>query len=291
MNRKFKASEDGVVGIVVAVLLIGLMVSVVSLVQLVYVPDWMEQREAEHMDEVVTQFSQLKFAIDTLNANKQNYTTIATSITLGSKELPYWMSLRAFGNLEILSDEFKITINNVSSSSNFSIGTIKYSSSNGYFIDQDFIYEGGAIITNQADGNIISIKPSFPGIKKVGNKLFLTLNLINISGVGGKLSGSGYGTTAIQTEYSGSQIEQIIEDVRSIEIISKYFYSWYMFMNWTLENQGLVPGALSGDFYVIPDYDNSSITIDFFSSNIEGYPTINLSIIEILAQIGPGWID
>ena len=62
-------------------------------------------------------------------------------------------------------------------------------------------------------------------------------------------------------------------------------------MNWTLENQGLVPGALGGDFYITPDYDNNSITIDFFSSNIEGYPTINLSIIEILAQIGPGWID
>jgi hypothetical protein len=251
MNRKFIDSKDGVVGIVVAVLLIGLMVSVVSLVQLVYVPNWMEQREAEHMDEVATQFSQLKFAIDTLNANKQNYTTIATSITLGSKELPYWMSLRAFGNLEILSDEFRITINNVSSSSQFSIGTIKYSSSNGYFIDQDFIYEGGAIITNQADGNIISIKPSFPSIKKVGNKLFLTANLINISGS----------------------------------------YSWYIFMNWTLENQGLIPGALGGDFYITPNYNNNSITIDFFSSNIEGYPTINLSIIEILAQIGPGWID
>ncbi len=291
MNRKLKGSEDGVVGIVVAVLLIGLMVSVVSLIQLVYVPDWMEQREAEHMDEVVTQFSQLKFAIDTLNANKQNYTTIATSITLGSKELPYWMSLRAFGNLEILSDEFRITINNVSSSSNFSIGTIKYSSSNGYFLNQDFIYEGGAIITNQLDGNIISIKPSFPDIKKVGNRLFLTLNMINISGVGGKLSGSGYGTTAIQTEYSGLQTEQIIEGVTSIEIISKYSYSWYIFMNWTLENQGLIPGAIGGDFYITPDYDNNRINIDFFSSNIEGYPTIYLSIIEILAQIGPGWID
>ena len=291
MNRKFRTSQDGVVGIVVAVLLLGLMVSVVSLVQLVYVPDWMEQREAEHMDEVATQFSQLKFAIDTLNANKQNYTTIATSITLGSKELPYWMSLRAFGNLEILSDEFKITIINVSSSSNFSFGGIKYSSSNGYFLDQDFIYEGGAIITNQADGNIISIKPSFPGIKKVGNKLFLTLNLINISGVGGKLSGSGYGTTAIQTEYSGLQIEQIIEDVRSIEIFSKYSYSWYIFMNWTLENQGLVPGAVVGDFYITPDHDNNRITVDFFSTNLEGFPTINLSIIEILAQIGSGWID
>jgi len=290
MKRKISNSEEGVVGIVVAVLLIGLMVSVVSLIQLVYVPDWMEQREAAHMDRVAAQFSQLKFAIDTQNANKQDNITIASSITLGSKELPYWMSLRAFGHLAILSDTFILKINNFSSSLQFSIGVIKYSSSNGYFLNQDFIYEGGAIITNQAEGNIISIKPSFPGINKVGNKLYITLDLINISGVGGKLSGSGYGTTAIQTEYSGLQTEQIFEGVRSIEIISKYSYSWYIYMNWTLENQGLVPGVLGGDFYIAPDHDNNRIIIDFFSNNLDGYPTIDLSILEILAQIGPGWI-
>lgn len=290
MKRKISNSKEGVVGIVVAVLLIGLMVSVVSLVQLVYVPDWMEQREASHMERVSAQFSQLKFAIDTQNANKQENITIATSITLGSKELPYWMSLRAFGNLAILSDAFRINISNASSSSQFSFGVIKYSSSNGYFLNQDFIYEGGAIITNQAEGNIISIKPSFPVINKINNKLYVTLDLINISGVGGKLSGSGYGTTAIQTEYSGLQTEQIFEHVNSIEIISKYSRSWYLFMNWTLENQGLIPGVVGGDFYVTPDYDNNRIIIDFFSNNLDGYPTIDISIIEILAQIGPGWI-
>ena len=284
MKRKICNSEEGVVGIIVAVLLIGLMVSVVSLIQLIYVPDWMEQREAEHMDVVAAQFSQLKFAIDTQNANKQENITIATSITLGSKELPYWMSLRAFGHLAILSDAFILKINNISSSSQFLIGAIKYSSSNGYFLNQDFIYEGGAIITNQAEGNILSIKPSFPAIKKMNNQLYINLDLINISGVGGKLSGSGYGTTAIQTEYSGLQTAQIFEPVRSIEITSKYSYSWYLYMNWTLENQGLIPGVVGGDFYITPDHDNNKIIIDFFSNNLVGYPTIDISIIEIFLE-------
>ena len=84
--------------------------------------------------------------------------------------------------------------------------------------------------------------------------------------------------------------EQIFENVRSIEIFSKYSYSWYLYMNWTLENQGLIPGAAGGDYYIAPDHDNNRILIDFFSNNLDGYPTINLSIIEILAQIGPGWI-
>ena len=45
MLRKIKKSDHGVVGIVVAVLMIGLMVSVISLIQMVYVPKWMEQRD------------------------------------------------------------------------------------------------------------------------------------------------------------------------------------------------------------------------------------------------------
>ena len=102
--RKFNCSDDGVVGIVVAVLLIGLLVSVVSLIQYQYVPKWMEEKEAEHMDDVLTQFSQLKFAIDTQSASGQTNTPIATSITLGSKELPYLMSMRAFGTLGIINN-------------------------------------------------------------------------------------------------------------------------------------------------------------------------------------------
>ena len=158
MLRKFKKSNNGVVGIVVAVLLIGLMVSVVSLLQMVYVPKWMEQREAEHMDVVDAQFSQLKFAIDTQSSTGQFNIPIATSITLGSKELPYLMSIRAFGQLEILSDAFILRITNASNTFNYSIGTIEYSSSNAYYLDQSFIYEAGAIITSQQEGNMVSIE-------------------------------------------------------------------------------------------------------------------------------------
>jgi hypothetical protein len=69
MIKNIIKSDNGVVGIVVAVLMIGLIVAVVSLIQAVYVPKWMEEREAEHMDLVVTQFAQLKSAIDTHVAN------------------------------------------------------------------------------------------------------------------------------------------------------------------------------------------------------------------------------
>ena len=289
MIRKIIKPNEGVVGIVVAVLLIGLMISVVSLVQVVYVPKWMEQKEAEHMDEVFSQFSQLKFAIDTQAATKQLNTPIATSITLGSKEMEYLMSVRAFGHLEILSGSFEVSISNATYTTpvNHEFGTIKYSSANAYFIDQSFIYEGGAIVVSQADGNMISIKPSF-SIEvggSGGNEDIICINIANITGIGGKNSSSGYGTTAIQTEYvEGDGDTQInYTAAESISFTTSYANAWCIFLTWLFEKE-FPPATYT---YTISTVGDNLINIEFFDFS----PEIKLKIVDINAQIGAGWIE
>ena len=277
MFLKFKKSENGVVGIVVAVLLIGLMVSVVSLLQMVYVPKWMEQKEAEHMDVVDAQFSQLKFAIDTQSSTGQLNIPIATSITLGSKELPYLMSIRAFGQLEILSDSFILRITNASNTFNFSIGTIEYSSSNAYYLDQSFIYEAGAIITRQQEGNMISIKPSFYFTKNGENEEIL-IDIPDINSIGGKTTGSGYGTTAIQTECVGFD-NQKIQNISQISIETYYTNAWKIYFDWILKS------VLDTSDY-LTTINGNEIIIQFFNS-----PDVDLTIANINAQIGAGWIE
>jgi len=239
MIKKIIKFDNGVVGIVVAVLLIGLIVAVVSLIQAVYVPKWMEEREAEHMEQVVTQFAQLKLAIDTHVANEQPLTPIASPITLGNKELPYLMSLRAYGSLEILSNSFNIKIDDGSFSSPLdkSFGTIKYTSMNGYFIDQSFIYENGAMITSQREGNMISMKPSI-SVDNTTQNVTITFKMVNITPVGGKTNGGGYGTTSILTEYYNTIPDLVnyieISNVKNITINTSYPNAWSLFMNWIL---------------------------------------------------------
>jgi hypothetical protein len=277
MFRKIRKSDYGVVGIVVAVLMIGLMVSVISLIQMVYVPKWMEQREAEHMDIVDAQFSQLKFAIDTQSSTGQLYIPIATSITLGSKELPYLMSIRAFGQLEILSNSFELSITNASDTYTYSFGNIEYSSTNAYYIDQSFVYESGAIITSQQEGNMISIKPSFY-VTKNGEDELISINLPNVTGIGGKTTGSGYGTTAIQTEYTGSN-NLLIKDVVQISIKSSYINAWNIYLNWLFKK------SLDPSDYSIVVLNDEAI-IQFFNS-----PDIDFTMLNINAQIGAGWVE
>ncbi|MGC9553815.1 MAG: DUF7289 family protein [Thermoplasmatota archaeon] len=94
-------NSRGQVGVVVAILMVSLVVAVIVIIQVYYVPTWMKEKEAEHMDTVANQFSNLKFSID-LQTLAQIDVPITNSITLGSKELPYFISARAFGSLNVL---------------------------------------------------------------------------------------------------------------------------------------------------------------------------------------------
>ena len=277
MTKKIIKSNEGVVGIVVAVLLIGLMVSVVSLVQSVYVPKWMEQKEAEHMNEISSQFSHLKFAIDTQSSTGQLSSPIASSITLGSKEMPFLMSLRAFGYLDILPDSIYFDFANNTDNYQFSIGSIKYSSLNGYYLDQSFVYQAGAVIVNQYEGNMMSIKPFFVIVNDSG-EVNITIKLVDIIDIGGKASASGFGTTAIQTEYLEYN-DYNLTDIESIEINTLYPNAWGIYLDWLLEKQ-LEPSDYS------LNVNNNDITINFTNQ-----PNLDIQITKIVAQIGAGWIE
>jgi hypothetical protein len=290
--RKFNCSDYGVVGIVVAVLLIGLLVSVVSLIQYSYVPKWMEEKEAEHMDTVLNQFSQLKFAIDSQSASNQINTPIATSITLGSKELPYLMSMRSYGRLEIISNDCSITVDNATGVviGPINLGIIKYTSANAYYIPEEkqaYVYEAGSIITSQTKGNSISIKPSFKPDKNLDSIIF---SVGNITGAGEKISYGGYDTVPIQTEFlitnNITNSTSPFKDAINISINTSYPVAWYVFLNSSLKAGGYEYGDTND--YNISSTDNN-VKIEFKPNS--DYPDIELNLIEILGQIGPGWVE
>lgn len=283
--KKMKNSDDAVVGIVATFLIVGLIVTVISMIQAVYVPEWMEQTEADHMEVVADQFSQLKFAIDTQSAIKEPDTPISTSITLGNKELPFLTSSRAYGSLDILSDECMVTINysNVTKSGSYPLGIIKYSSANAYFLNQAYICEAGAVILSQSQGNTMSIKPAFS--VSYGADINISFTIINISTIGEKRSIGGYGTYPIQTEFSYNDTT-VFPDVKNITIDTNYQNAWQKFINNTLINSGLNHHSYGANFSI--SVDDDSMILRFTNST-----TVNLKLkyVKINAQIAPGWIE
>jgi len=256
---KKKITDEAVVGVVTAILLVGVIVAVFSLVQTMYIPKIMEQREADHMDKVAEQFTYLTSVIDGQAANPTNTMPIATSITLGSKELPYMLSMKAFGTLEILDaerSERSIIITTGSGINTYDIGVITYSSMNGYFLDQTYTYEAGAMIVSQTDeGNMMMIRPSFSIKDNI-----ITFDVVNIRSIGSKTIASGYGMYPIQTELSGISTNVTFTDVSTLTINTPLSNAWSVFLNSALYNTS-------------PPY------------------TLQFRVIDINAQIGPGWVE
>jgi len=281
--RNIKNTDDAIVGIVASFLIVGLIVAVVSVIQTVYIPKWMEQQEAEHMEEVGNQFAQLKYAIGEHMLIKQKGIPISTSITLGSKELPFLMSSRAFGSLTIVPDQCTITVKDSSGNINsFQIGVIKYSSANAYYLNQEYIYEAGAVILNQNQGNTMVIKPNF--LVSNEEEVNIIFTITNISTVARKNSISGYGTYPIQTEFSNNNT-LLIQNVSNIIIGTHYQNAWHRFIDGTLQNQGLNYNGYGTNYTIT--LNESGITVGFTNTTVN----LDIKLIQIDAQVAPGWIE
>ena len=402
--------NKGQVAVIVAILVISLFVAVLVIIQTYYVPNWMKDREAEHMDAVSNQFARLKYSID-LQAMEKSSSPLINSITLGSKELPYFVSSRAFGSLQILSSSesnfsiflegngrfekqfyksicnenvsyvislelLEIHINNLQGGDfynisspyfkisakiigqnmlnislkvlnlmngkvlfnksietgfpseikwinlmdpiyNFStkilpyidtpfnlstncsnngtfilkgykygekgsvsippiyigkMGEIKYSSQNAYFVNQNYIYEGGAVILKQRTGNSI-IYPPLMGFKN-GSTPYINITAINIKGIAGKTGAAGYGTYSIRTNYSSYYHNETMGNI-SLIINSKYIQAWKKYIIARLNNTGIQYTYSEGSNYIKFNFKKVRIRID---------------VVTVYAQIGPGWV-
>ncbi|MBN2602608.1 MAG: hypothetical protein JXA91_00560 [Candidatus Thermoplasmatota archaeon] len=282
-GNNFTDNDNAVAGIVVSILIVGLVLSVIYVVQLVYIPNWMAEKEAEHIDEVADQFSLMKFAIDTQSLTEKDI-PVSTSITLGSKELPFLSSNRAFGFLRIDTESCCLDVTNDSSTFTYALGCIKYSSKNAYFLDRSYSYEAGAIISSQSKGSIISVIPYFYADYDNVSELDITFKTVKLTPIGEKTSVSGFGTYPIQTQYYTHE-DLIIPQVSMINITTLYPTAWRLFLNTTLKNNGLTYG-LGNDYWFTT---NSNGIILQFGGSI----TVDLSlyVTTIKAQIAPGWIE
>ena len=278
-----KTTNSAVVGIVTAMLLIGLIVTVISIFQLVYVPIIMEQREAEHMDRVAEQFGFITSVIDNQAADGRKGIPIAAFVTLGSKELPFLVSSKAYGTLEVLENSSTINIQNNSVNNIYPIGTIKYSSNNVYYLDQSYTYEAGAMIVSQSSGNKTLVRPSLNiDYNKVSKIVNISFDVVNISSVGQKTIAAGSGTCGIQTEFYDISTNITFKDVSNMTITTSFSNAWFVFINQSFMEAGLKLNQFNLNKI------GQDVTLDFASPL---KLNINFKIIEIQAQIGPGWIE
>ncbi len=283
--KSIRKGDEAVAGIVVAVMIVGLVLAIISIIQTIYIPKWMESREAEHMGVVSNQFSNLKYTIDTQIALKEDV-PVSSSITLGSRELGFFMSNKAFGRLALIPNGWAHRIVRYAGDTyedNF--GILRYASENAYFLNQIYNYEIGGVVLNQTEGAVFIIKPEFTAVYNASTRIVnLSITCVDLVPNDEKTSISGYGTYPVRTEYISST-NTTITSIKTFAIITPFSSIWYTFLNTTLSDANLVK---NNDYTIIKT--SNQVTITFISPPLTS-ANLYLRKIQIAAQITPGWSD
>lgn len=295
MLSNWKIRErHAVAGVIEALLLVALIAVVISIIQLEYIPQIMEQREAEHMDEVSNQFSHLKTVIDmqSLTGSMETdvplaYMPMISLMTLGSRELPYLITARAFGELNIIEEEeYKIETLPPTTVKPIALTSIEYQAYNSYFIDQTYVLEGGGLILSQYTGKpVMRADPSIR-IENLSDKIEMQFYLPKIIGIPGKNSTYGYGRCFIRTNYSNHRTYLNVIPVGGYIIIcSNYLNAWNSSLNGSMEKE-IKNGYVDVSVTQHPTGDAEVVKISVISKPIY----LELTIVDIYVQIGPGWV-
>jgi len=262
------SNKTAIAGVIEALLMVALVAIVISIIQVVYIPQVMNQKEADHMDNVANQFSFLKAVVD-LQSMTEKDVPISSPITLGSRELPYFVTAKAYGELRILDNVGRIEVDYAPI---VTLTSIKYEAFNSYFVRQIYVLEGGGIIVKQPDGDPVMRVDPMITVKNETTEIDIYFDIPIIIGVPGKNITSGYEGCFIRTNYS-NKIQGSLTGINSILITTEYPDAW----NESLYN-------FLGDNVNIEKGSN-------YVEVTEKVKQINLYYKEIYiyAQISPGW--
>ncbi|MFO8133332.1 MAG: hypothetical protein R6U10_05315, partial [Thermoplasmatota archaeon] len=170
------------------------------------------------------------------------------------------------------------------------MGTIEYTSENAYFVDQSYVYEGGAVILNQSQGQVVISAPSFSVQNVSADDGFMhvyRLDLVDVIGLEGKTSVSGYGTYSIKTNYDSMEENEYIARNLNINITTDHTAAWQRYMNNTLIRSGIP----STSFNVTSEDNVVTIALYGTSAGSSYDVTLTTSQTDIIAQVGPGWVS
>lgn len=291
---KLKKENQAVAGVIEALLMVALATTVIGIIQTTYIPQIMEQREAEHMDEVANQFSYLKSLIDiqALTGSMGTdvplaYVPMTAQMTLGSRELPYFVTAPSYGELSIEENSAKISASPaiVGYPYGISFSSIVYHAYNMYFVEQSYIFESGGIILNQIVGNSTMRADPSISAEDIGSKIKLRFYLPNIIAVQGKERTEGYGSCFVRTNYSTSYNASYYptgQPTDCIYIQSHYIDAWNGSLNRTLARYVTV----KIDTVIDQGKPIEVVKITPKTKEIQ----LDITVVDIYCQIGPGWV-
>jgi hypothetical protein len=243
----WRRREEGVASSLGTMLAILVLLAIVTMITTSWAPQWTKGKESEHMRVVESQFSSLKALMDQVALAGTMNTVVSTPITLGSGGVPLF-SGDASGTISLLSSRSNgyntLTVADASGKyERVAYGSIVYSSDNTEFLNQRFLYECGAIIITQDDGELVTTGPGLI-IQNVSGNIQVSMTLMSIYSDGSSYSGGG--TVGVQCRL----VNQKITSAKSwpgrttlyINVTSTAYKAWFNYFTKFMRDSGVGAG-------------------------------------------------
>ena len=303
--------DEGVAATVGTIMALLVFVTFMGIFTNQFVPVWMSDNESTHMAESIGQMTNLKSQIDIVISNYPNSlvapSPIAVPITLSAPGIPVFAAPTA-GILQFLPytvgarPSFSVdyswvsqggtTYNLGDTSDSRTGGSLELYCPNRYYVEQKLIYESGAVILNQTDGEYIiaSMQFSVENRGTVGDpSRVMKITQVAIEGSNNTIGGTGskmvnanldYGSTVAYENSAGSAV--------TITIVSEHGVAWETYFNSTLKASGLVfetDFEISKVYHVMPNRLDNYYTLTVIIQDVEvldyTHATIDMSIGEL----------
>ena len=209
-----------------------------------FIPVWMGDNESAHMSDAIEQILALKADVDGLITDYSDSliapTPLVIPVTLSAQGIPVF----AAPTSGVLSYNPEYTYGrpsmNVSYTSELeaddghSGGQLKLYCPNRYYVEQSLIYESGAVILNQSDGEFILAGVQL-SVQDYNNNLVLKMTQVTFEGTNKTIGGVGTKTVhadlmfASTIEYTSSPAHEV-----TITIVTQHGLAWANYFKRTL---------------------------------------------------------
>ncbi|UCE91972.1 MAG: hypothetical protein JSV90_02180 [Methanobacteriota archaeon] len=245
-----------------------------------FIPVWMGDNESAHMSDAIEQILALKSDIDGLITDYADSliapTPLVIPVTLHAQGIPVF----AAATSGILSYVPEYTYGRPSLNTSYtselepddgrSGGELRLYCPNRYYVEQSLIYESGAVILNQSDGEFV-LSGIQLSVQDYNNNLILKMTQVSLQGVNKTIGGVGTKTVhadlmfASTIEYTSSPAHDV-----NITIATKHGMAWANYFKRAL-NSSQADLTYGVDFTVPSPtfYDNPGKSNDYYIVNVK----------------------
>ena len=272
----FTESESAIATVISAVLVLGLIVTVTTMLHVYYIPAWKGDSECAHLTDVRGDMSDLKSTIDIMSAvlavDPESTVSMSTPIELGGGDIPIIGTTKSSGTLAVNVNDCGILV--VASNETHPIiydsnddlthlGAIHYRSRNNYYIDQMFECENGALMIVQNNRSLLKLSPAITiTTNGTTNNISVAISAIKLIGEKRTISSTVVEEVMLTSNtsselFSSGNDHFNVSDV-TIKMYTDYPDAWEKYFNATAKNAGLGYGG-SDDYTITSDV--TSVTL------------------------------